>query len=101
MIDGTNSNHAESLRKDFNQSDVRFTQNDGVLYATMMAWPGDNAEVTIRSVNKENYPETITKVTLIGSEQSVSFEQTDEGLVVQLPSSSPSKYAQVLKIEKS
>ncbi len=101
VIDGTNLNHGEKHRKDFNKSDVRFTQNEGVLYATMMAWPGNNSEVLIRSINQQNYPEKITKISLIGSDAPVEFEQTPAGLLIKLPSASPSEYAQVLKIEKS
>jgi alpha-L-fucosidase len=57
--------------------------------------------VLIRSINQQNYPEKITKISLIGSDAPVEFEQTPAGLLIKLPSASPSEYAQVLKIEKS
>lgn len=98
IIDGKHSNDGEKHRKDFNKSDIRFTTNGDALYATMMAWPGDNEKVTIRSINETNYPEKIAKIELIGHESSIEFEQTTDGLVVTLPADSPSKYAQVLKI---
>jgi len=100
VIDGKNSNDAERHRKDFNKSDIRFTTNGDILYATMMAWPGDNEKITIRSINLENYPEKITNIELFGYQGSVSFEQTANGLIVTLPNGSPSNYAQVLKITR-
>ena len=96
--DGKNSNDAEKNRKDFNSSDIRFTANNETLYATMLAWPGDNKEITIRSINPKNYPNTIKSVVILGSNETLSFKQTEAGLVVTLPASSPSKHAQVLKI---
>ena len=98
VIDGTNSNDAEKHRKDFNNSDVRFTKNGDTLYATLMAWPGNNQSITIRSINQANYPEKISKVELIGHSGEIQFSQSEQGLTVTLPSNSPSMYAQVLKI---
>jgi alpha-L-fucosidase len=95
--DGKHTNDAEKNRKDFNKSDVRFTQNSDILYAILMAWPGDNAELTIRSINSKLYPETISKIELIGYGE-VAFNQTESALKVTLPANSPSVYAQVLKI---
>lgn len=100
VVDGRHSNHAEKHRKNFNSSDIRFTQNSEALYATLMAWPGDNQKITIRSINSENYPDTIEQVQLIGHDGEISFEQSEDGLVVTLPANSPSKHAQVLKIVK-
>ncbi|MGJ8680845.1 alpha-L-fucosidase [Paraglaciecola sp.] len=96
--DGKNSNDAEKNRKDFNSSDIRFTKNGETVYATMLAWPGDNKEITIHSINAKNYPHKITNITLIGHEATVQFEQSDDMLKVTLPAGSPSKHAQVLKI---
>ncbi len=99
VIDGTNLNHGEKHRKDFNSSDVRFTKNGDTLYAILMAWPGDNAEITIKSINKENHPKAIKQITMIGSNEAIAFEETDGGLKITLPSASASQYAQVLKIQ--
>ncbi|MDU0355143.1 alpha-L-fucosidase C-terminal domain-containing protein [Paraglaciecola aquimarina] len=98
MPDGKNSNDAEKNRKDFNASDIRFTKNGETVYATMLAWPGDNKEITIKSIKPKFYPNKIAKITMLGHEGDLAFEQTDEGLKVTLPASSPSQYAQVLKI---
>lgn len=97
-VDGKNSNDGEKNRKDFNSSDVRFTQSNGNLYATLLAWPGDNTTITIRSVNAKNHPKTITQVNLIGSDAKIEFVQTPTGLKVTLPAGAPNTHAQVLKI---
>ncbi len=98
--DGKHSNNAESKRKDFNKSDIRFTTNDDVLYATLMAWPGDEETITIKSINSTNYPASIVNIELIGHDGEISFTQNENGLEVELPAESPSPYAQVLKITK-
>ncbi len=97
--DGKHGNDAEKNRKDFNSSDVRFTKNGDTLYATILAWPGSNKKMTIRSINAELYKEKITSVTMIGHNEPLAFKQTAQGLEVTLPASSPSKHAQVLKIQ--
>lgn len=99
--DGKHANDAEKHRKDFNSSDIRFTKNkdSDTFYATMLAWPGDGKKITIRSINKGRVQQAISNVSLIGFEGKISYKQTDDGLVVTLPKGSPSKHAQVLKIE--
>ncbi|TYK67464.1 alpha-L-fucosidase [Colwellia echini] len=97
--DGKNSNDGEKNRKDFNSSDVRFTKNGDTLYATFLAWPGNNSKVTIKGITPERYSNKIESVTMIGVKDELAFKQTDAGLVVTLPIKSPSKYAQVLKIK--
>lgn len=99
VVDGRHANDAEKYRTDFNSSDIRFTQNDNNLYATMLAWPGNNESVTIRSVNQANIVNTIKGVQLLGYDGKIDFIQKSEGLVITLPASSPSKHAQVLKIQ--
>ncbi|WP_440876032.1 alpha-L-fucosidase [Thalassotalea sp. PLHSN55] len=98
VVDGKHSNNAEKNRKDFNSSDIRFTQNGDALYATILAWPGDNKEIVIRSINSENYQQTIKTVKLIGHSDNISFKQLPTGLIVNLPAGAPNAHAQVLKI---
>ncbi|EWH08962.1 alpha-L-fucosidase [Catenovulum agarivorans DS-2] len=96
--DGKHANDAEKHRKDFNSSDIRFTKNGNTVYATVLAWPGSGKEITIRAVNKQNLPQKIKSVSMIGAGE-LAFSQTDKGLKVVLPNQSPSKYAQVIKIK--
>ena len=96
--DGKNSNDAEKNRKDFNSSDIRYTTNGDTLYATVLAWPGDNAKVTMRQINTKNYPQQVKHVSLVGVDGELTFKQTDNSLVVTLPAGAPTKHAVVLKI---
>ena len=98
VIDGTMMNDAEHHRKDFTAQDIRFTQHNNDVYAIMMAWPGDNKTVTIKSLSKKNYAKTIKQVSMLGSKQAISWKQTDAGLVVELPSTAPHEFAQTLKV---
>lgn len=100
VIDGTHSNDGEKNRQDFNSGDIRFTQNGDVVYATIMAWPGDNASLTIKSIDAKNYPDRIKRIRLVGSEQDLYFEQHVNGVTITMPSTASSQYAHVLKIEK-
>lgn len=98
VVDGKHSNDAEKHRKDFTNKDIRFTKNGDTLYATVLAWPGDGEKITIKSINSKNYPSSIAKVELIGGQGPLDFNQTEQGLEITLPQTSPSKFAQVIKI---
>jgi alpha-L-fucosidase len=99
VIDGTMTNDAEHKRQEFAASDIRFTQKNGTIYAILMAWPGDKAEITIKSITAKNLNRPIRKVSLIGSDQNLVWKQTKKGLRLKLPKGSPHDFAQVLKIE--
>lgn len=99
VIDGTHSNDAEKHRKDFTAKDVRFTQNDGTLYAILMDWPGNGAEVVIESVNAENFSSGVSKVTMLATGKKLDWKQTDKGLRITLPKKAPCDFAYGIKIE--
>lgn len=75
--------------------DVRFTMKNGALYAWLMAWPADN-KTTIHSL--ANAAGKLSEVTLLGSKEKIEWQQTDQGLVVQLPAQKPCEFAYGLKI---
>ena len=80
--------------------DIRFTTKGGNLYAIVLGWPEDG-KVTIHSLVKAKIPggNAISKVEMLGNSGTLAYEQTDNGLVVQLPSKKPCNYAFTLKIE--
>lgn len=88
----------EGKGKPFGAKDVRFAKKGAVLYATVMAWPEDGKAV-IKSLS--NDVGKVRKVSLLGHKKSVRFEQTTEGLTVNLPAQAPCKEAFVFKIEGS
>ena len=80
--------------------EIRFTQTDKKLYATVLGWPEDG-KILIRSLAEGNglYPTKIGRVELLGYGK-VSFTRTDKGLVVDIPAKSLKNIAPVLKIRK-
>lgn len=78
--------------------DIRFTQRDGQLYAISLGWP-ESGKLTIKTFKKGNpYINEFKSVSMLGSDESLKFEQTEEGLVVTFPAERPCDYAHVLKI---
>lgn len=85
----------EGKEKPFTARDLRFTTKGKTLYAIMLGWPGDGKSLVKSITGKER----VTSVSLLGSTATLNFEQTGNGLSVQLPAQQPCKDAIVLKIE--
>ena len=62
-----------------------------------MGWPG-NGVLNIQTRRKNGDLSSIPSVSLVGADTPLSFEQTVEALLVQLPKKEPAKLAFVLKI---
>lgn len=75
--------------------DVRFTTKGDVLYAIVCGWPGDR-KVTIRSLATPGGQ--LAAISLLGYSGNLEWQQTDDGLVVTLPTEKPCDHAVVLKI---
>lgn len=87
----------EGKGKPFVAEDIRFTTKGKTLYALMLGWPANNtALVKTLAANSQAGP--VSQVSLLGSGQ-LKFQQTSEGLTVQLPEQPPCKEAFVLKID--
>ncbi len=80
----------------YNSRDIRFTTNNGNLYAIFLAHPGK--EAVIRSLSGESGYE-VRSVSMLGCSGPLEWEQTPGGLKVILPSVLPTDYAHVLRIE--
>jgi alpha-L-fucosidase len=85
-------NHAQTP---YTGADIRFTTNQGTLYAYLMAWPTDGKAV-IRSLAAG--AGDIADVKLLGSSEKLNWQQTGEGLVITLPDKRPCDFAYGLKI---
>jgi alpha-L-fucosidase len=96
--DGTMANDAERRRRNFGAKDIRFTTQGDSLYVIGLEWPADR-EVVVRALGRSN-PHTfpVEKVRLLGHRAKISWKQTDQGLVIQLPAKQPCDYAFTLKI---
>ena len=83
----------------YTSKDIRFTTKGKFLYAIAMGWPEDN-EVLIRSLASTEDPKInkIKRVELLGLKGSLHFEQTKDGLRVELPAEKLSDLACALRI---
>jgi alpha-L-fucosidase len=70
----------------YTAKDIRFTTKGKTLYATALGWP-DDGRMIIRSLAKTSdaTQNKISKVELLGRSGKLKFEQTADGLVVELP----------------
>jgi hypothetical protein len=81
--------------------ELRFTVKGNVLYATALAWPGD--QLRIRSfAPKYNwpgiYPSEIASITLLGDGKELKWSFSKEGLCIETPKTKPCAHAFVFKI---
>jgi len=79
----------------YTSQDIRFTVNNGHLYAWLMAWPA-NGKVIIHSLAGNNAK--IKSIRLLGCSEKIRWKQTTEGLEVTLPKVSRGRFAFGLKI---
>jgi len=81
----------------YKPSDIRFTTKGDTLYATVMAWPTDQAVITSLAAGKPVQGK-IEKVEMLGHSGELQFAQDADGLKVKFPTDKPCDFAYVLKI---
>jgi len=83
---------------DFTAEDIRFTTRGRAFYVFVMGSPG--SEVKVRSLTRDTPLPfgTLRNATLLGSQQSVQWNWTPDGLTVKLPESRPFDEALVIKL---
>ena len=81
----------------YTAEDFRFTTKNHALYAIGLAWP-TNGEAVIRSLASTPGSQSVQSVSLLGSDAKPTFQQRPDGLHVQLPAQTPSKYAYALRL---
>ncbi|WP_343692924.1 alpha-L-fucosidase [Chitinophaga sp.] len=86
----------EGKGKPFSAADFRFVKKGNVLYATMLGWPGNNQAI-IKKLALNSVPK-VQRVSLLGADAPLDFEQTGEGLKINLPQNRPGNIAYVFKI---
>ncbi len=81
----------------YTAQDIRFTAKDDVLYAICLGWP--DGALTIQSL-KNLYPAEITSVSLLGSDATLDWSLTPEGMRILPPAEKPGEHAYVFKIAR-
>jgi alpha-L-fucosidase len=82
----------------YTADDFRFTTRGDTLYAIEMGWPS-TGEAVIKTLRTVTGRKKIRSISLLGSTDSLSFEQKDDGLHIKPPNANPGKYAYAYKIE--
>ncbi|MDR1098332.1 MAG: alpha-L-fucosidase [Tannerella sp.] len=81
----------------YTANDLRFTTKGNDLYAISLNW--SDSDVLIKSLDKQAVADArIIDVKLLGSDEKIKWQQTDEGLKVFFPQNKPGKYAYAFKI---
>lgn len=78
--------------------DIRFTVKDDILYAITLDWPGEELRIKSLGLGGNMPAGDIKKIECLGSEEELSWEVTDDALVVQMPEKKPGDHAFALKI---
>ncbi|WP_111708978.1 alpha-L-fucosidase [Lutibacter citreus] len=86
---------AESKDKKFTSEDIRFTQNNGNIYAFVLV-PPTNGEILINYLNTSNIK--IKSIELLGYKGELKFHQTDEKLTIEKPADVALDYTWTFKI---
>jgi len=92
----------EDPNRRYTSKDIRFTTKDNTLYAICLDWPkermiipflidGDHHEPLLRT-------REIKSISMLGNNQKLDWQVTEEGLVIQTPEKKLNKHAFVFKI---
>ncbi len=91
--------HFTKMSGAYNDENFRFTTKGNTIYAIQTGWAGSEVDVTIKSLAKTRLGKTkIVNVSVLSSQETISWKTTDEGLVVTTPFKASNKTAIVYKI---
>ncbi|QGY47809.1 hypothetical protein GM418_30385 [Maribellus comscasis] len=77
----------------FKSGDVRYTRKGNILFVILLEWPG--SEIILKTLQGID----IKNISMLGSDESIRWEQTKDGIDVFLPPNPISLYANVLRFE--
>ena len=93
--------HSEGNNASFTSKDIRFTIKNKTLYAIVLDWP-ENGLVKITSLGKNNklaQAITIENIEVLGSNESILWQQTTNELQITLPKIKPCDFAYTIAIK--
>jgi alpha-L-fucosidase len=88
----------EGKGKPFTAADVRFTTKDNALYAIVLGTPQQDLQIKSLGSAAKLLDKPIGNITLLGSEEKVTWSQVDEALTINMPKKMPNDIAIVYKI---
>ena len=81
----------------YTQKDMRFTQKDGFVYVYLLSPPETTVEVTSLGL-KQAFVQEIQSISMLGSEESIQWEQKDTSLSISCPAFLPFGNVNTFKI---
>lgn len=84
----------------FTGEDVRFTTNNGNLYAIALGRPKDGKSLRIYWLSSATYRDEIVDVSLVGHDGAITWERNQHGLFIDVPEDTDCQHAFVFKIER-
>ncbi|MFG0291338.1 MAG: alpha-L-fucosidase [Rhodopirellula sp. JB044] len=84
----------------FQGEDIRFTTQGNTLYAIALGKPTSGNTVTVHQLSSALMSETIDDVRLLGYDGSLRWQQSTEGLSIELPSDLQLEHAFVFRIDR-
>ena len=90
----------DTSSKSFTAQDIRYTTKGKTLYAIALGWP-TNGKIEMQTLwdGTPYLSGKIQSIHLLGSEQTLHWEQEPDALTIQLPQQKPSEIAYVFKIQ--
>ena len=85
-------------KKPYSQQDIRFTTKDGILYAFVLATPKNDIRIKTLATGGLDDKE-IESIQLLGSRESIEWDQTPEALTIKLPTTTPDQPIVGFKIQ--
>lgn len=88
----------DTKRSEFTGEDIRFTTKGDALYAIALAWPG--RQMAVRSLGQAAgfWDGPVGAVRLLGHDGPLSWTQTDQALLIDLPQQQPCAHAFVVEV---
>jgi alpha-L-fucosidase len=85
----------------YKPEDIRFTTKGDTVYAIQLGWPGPKHQTLLESFSRKHRLESleIRNVTMLGSNERITWSLREDGLAVTSPTSAPHEMAVVYKIE--
>lgn len=76
---------------DLNAEDVRFTQNEKIIYAIQLGWNNTTSNRTLTTFATKAKHLKLLSVEVLGSTEKIKWKKTKEGLVVNQPQQKPAE----------
>ena len=87
----------------YGSEDIRYTCKGDTVYALVLGWPGENKAITMKMFGQGGKAQDIkvTKVSMLGTDEPIKWEQQASGLIVNTPSKKINDLAIVFKLSTS